>query len=233
MRGGLPAVVRGMSRRDWWFGPGRGAVPWWGTAAAAAGPALLLAGLIAAARLQPPASDPIANPVSVLAEPGAADRWVMSCTFAVVAACDVVVALALRPAARAGRAVLIVAGLSGMMVAVFPDHVGGSVIHACWAGAGFGGLVLWPVLARRCDPGAPWGLRPATSFAVTALLAALTAWYLVEQVRHGHQMGVSERAAGIAQTAWPLLAVLSCRRAAVPRRDRADPRGASPIRSDY
>lgn len=214
---GVPQVrARDLSKREWWFGGGAGPVPWWGAAAATAAPVLLLAGLVAAARSQPPGSDPVANTVSSLAEPGAADPWIMTATFVVVAACDILVALALKPAARAGRAVLVAAGVSGMMVAVFPEHLGGSVIHACWAGAGFGGLVLWPVLARRGDPGTPWGLRPVTSFAVTALLAALTVWYIVEQVQYGPQLGVSERAAGIAQTAWPLFVVLSCRRARTP-----------------
>lgn len=216
MRDVLRETGRRMRKREWWSGGGPVEVPWWGTAAAVGAPVLLLAGLAAAGRSQPPGADPVANPVSALAEPGAADRWIMTATFVVVAACDILVALALKPAARAGRTVLVAAGLAGMMVAVFPEHLGGSVIHACWAGAGFGGLVLWPALARRGGPGAPWGLRPVTSLAVTALLAALTAWYLVEQVRHGPQLGVSERAAGIAQTAWPLVVVLSCRRARLP-----------------
>lgn len=187
-------------------------VPRWGMVSAAAAPVLLLAGLSAASRLQPPQFDALNNTVSALAGQGANDSWIMTFTFVVVAACDIVTAMALRPAARAGRAVLVTAGLAGIMVAVFPEHLGGSLIHACWAGAGFGGLILWPVFARRTGPDVPWGLRPVTSLAAAAALAALTIWFAVEEARRGALMGVAERAAGVAQTAWPLCVALSCRR---------------------
>ena len=124
-------------------------VPWWGAVSAAAAPVLLIAGLTASARLQPASFDAFNSTVSSVAAPGAADSWVMSLTFVVVGACDVVTGLALRPAARAGRITLVGAGLADVLVAAFPTHLGGSLIHAWWAGIGFAGLTLWPVLARR------------------------------------------------------------------------------------
>jgi hypothetical protein len=199
----------------------QGEVPWWGTVSAAAAPVLLIAGLTAASRLQPPQFDAFRNTVSALAGEDANDGWIMTFTFVIVGACDIVTGLALRPAARAGRVVLVAAGLAGMLVAAFPERLGGSVIHAFWAGAGFGGLILWPALAWRRGPGVPWGLRPVTCAAMSAGLSALTIWFAVEEARHGAQMGMAERAAGVTQTLWPLCVVLSCRRA---RADRiADP----------
>jgi hypothetical protein len=56
-------------------------VPWWGVVSSAAAPVLMVAGWTVAAGLQPRAFDPVAQPVSVLAAPGAADRWVMTLTF--------------------------------------------------------------------------------------------------------------------------------------------------------
>jgi hypothetical membrane protein len=188
-------------------------VPWWGEASAAAAPVLLITGLAAASRLQPPQFDVFNNTVSALAGEGANDGWIMTFTFVIVGACVVVTALALRPAAWAGRIVLVAAGLAGMLVAAFPEHLGGSLIHAFWAGAGFVGLILWPTLAWRRGPGVPWGLRPVTCAAMTATLGALTIWFAVEELRRGGQMGVAERAAGVAQTLWPLCVVFSCRRA--------------------
>ena len=187
-------------------------MPWWGAVSAAAAPVLLLGGLTAAGGLQSPGFDAFNNTVSALAGTGASYSWIMTFTFVVVAACDILTALALRPAARAGRIVLAAAGLAGMMVAVFPEHLGGSLIHACWAAAGFGGLIMWPVFARRPGRGVPWGLRPVTCFAATALLSALTVWFAVEQARRGAHLGVAERAAGLTQTAWPVCVVMSCRR---------------------
>lgn len=195
-----------------WDEVSRGEVPWWGAVSAAAAPVLLVAGMMTAARLQSPAFDAIRNTVSALAGRQANDWWIMTFTFVVVAGCDIVTALALRPAAAAGRVVLVAAGLAGVMVAVFPEHLGGSLIHGVWAGAGFGGLLLWPALAWRRGPRVPWGLRPVTCFAATAVLSALTIWFAVEAARRGAQMGVAERAVGVTQTAWPLCVVLSCRR---------------------
>lgn len=192
-------------------------MPWWGTVSAAAAPVVLGAGVTIAARLQAPQFGAFNNTISALASQDAADNWIMTSTFVVVGACDIVTALALRPAARAGRIVLLAAGLAGMIVAAFPERLGGSLTHACWAAAGFGGLILWPVLARRHGPGVPWGLRPVTCFAASAALSALTIWFLVEEARHGAHMGVAERSAGYAQTLWPLCVVTSCRRA-----DRGD-----------
>ncbi|HEX6454253.1 MAG TPA: DUF998 domain-containing protein [Trebonia sp.] len=187
-------------------------VPWWGAVSAAAAPLLLIAGITVASQLQPPQFNALHNTVSALAGQGAADRWVMTFTFAVVAACEILTALALRPASWPGRVVLVAAGFAGAMVAVFPERLGGSLIHAFWAGAGFGALMFWPALAWRRGPGVPWALRPVACAVACAALSALLIWFAVEEAVRGGQMGLSERALGVTQTFWPLLVVFSCRR---------------------
>jgi len=191
-------------------------MPWWVTTAAAAAPLLLIAGLMTAAELQPPGFAAFSGTISSLAGQGANDSWVMTLTFAAVGGCEVVTGLALRAAALAGRAVLIGAGICGLLVAAFPERLGGSSVHAFWAGWGFAGLVLWPVFAGRRGASAsadvPWALRPGTCARVTVTLAALTVWFAAEQVTRGPTMGLAERTAGVAQTVWPLVVVLSCRR---------------------
>ena len=77
-------------------------VPWWGAVSSAAAPVLMIAGWTVAAGLQPRSFDPVADTVSALAAPGAADRWVMTLTFVVVGVCYFVTGLALRPAACRG-----------------------------------------------------------------------------------------------------------------------------------
>lgn len=72
-----------------------GGVPWWGVIAAAASPVLLVAGWTAAAELQPRSYDVLTTTVSALAAEGSADRWVMTLTFAVAGACEVITGLAL------------------------------------------------------------------------------------------------------------------------------------------
>jgi len=91
-------------------------VPWWGVISSAAAPVLLVSGWSAAASLQP-RFDQVADTVSALAAPGATDRWVMTLTFLVVGGCYIVTALALRPAGPAGRLILIIGALAGMLVA--------------------------------------------------------------------------------------------------------------------
>jgi hypothetical protein len=96
------------------------AVPWWGVASSAVAPVLMVAGWTVAAGLQPRPYNPVADTVSALAAPGAADRWVMTLTFVVVGICDVVTGLALRPARAPGRLILMAGGVAGVLIAANP-----------------------------------------------------------------------------------------------------------------
>jgi hypothetical membrane protein len=188
-------------------------VPWWGVVSSAAAPVLLVGGWTAAASLQPQ-FDPVAQTVSDLAALGATDRWVMTLTFVVVGCCYVVTGLALRPARRTGRLILIVASLVGMLVAAYPERAGDAypVPHIVTAVIGLAGLVVWPAWAWRRGPGVPWALRPAVAAAVVTALVALVLWFGIELILAAGQVGLAERVAGGAQAIWPLAVVLSCRR---------------------
>ena len=189
------------------------AVPWWGVFSSATAPVLLIGGWTLADALQPRSFDPVRQSVSSLARTGAADRWVMTAAFVLVAACYIATGLALRPAASAGRLVLAAGGLAGVLVAANPEAVAGSFsfAHALWAGVGFAFLTAWPLAASQRDPSAPWGLRPVIAIGAVFVIAALLAWFVVELVSGGGQLGLAERLLGIAQVIWPLLVVLSCR----------------------
>jgi Protein of unknown function (DUF998) len=186
-------------------------VPWWGVASSAAAPVLMVAGWTVAAGLQR-SFDPVAYPVSALAAPGAADRWVMTLTFVVVGVCYFVTGLGLRPARLPGRLMLMAALVAGVMVAANPEHAGNSlpVPHMVWGAAGCVVLVAWPVGAWRRGPAMPWGLRPAVSAGATAVLLALLAWFVAELITGGPQAGLAERVFGVAQALWPLMVVASC-----------------------
>jgi hypothetical protein len=191
-------------------------VPWWGVVSASAAPLLLVAGWSLAAELQPRSFNPVAGTVSALAAVGAVDRWVMTLAFAAAGACEVITGLALRPAAVPGRLILMAGGLAGLLVAANPEHAGGSLAHACWAGAGFAALVAWPGGAWRRGPSVPWGLRPAVSALAAGLMLGLLAWFLVELVAGGGQIGLAERVMGVTQAGWPLMVALSCRLSRTP-----------------
>jgi hypothetical membrane protein len=187
-------------------------VPWWGVVSSAAAPVLLVGGGTVAGRLQPPSYDAVADTVSGLAAVGAADRWVMTVTLVLVAVCELLTGLALRPAGAPGRLILMAGAMAGMLVAASPEHAGsGSLSHAIWAVVGFTALVAWPAGAWRRGPAVPWALRPGSSAGAVAVLLALLAWFGAELVLGAGQAGVAERILGAAQAVWPFVVVLSCR----------------------
>ena len=191
-------------------------VPWWGVASAAAAPVLTVAGWSVAGALQPRPFDPVTQTVSMLAAPGAADRWVMTLTFVVVGACDLVTGLALRPARVPGRLLLMAGAVAGVLVAANPLQPGTTipVPHMICAAAGCAGVVAWPAGAWRRGPWVPWGLRPAVSAGAAAVLLALVAWFGAELITGGGLAGLAERSFGGALALWPLAVVASCRYAA-------------------
>src|ERR1700722_19491768 len=85
-------------------------VPWWGLISAAVAFVGLVGGCTVATALQPSSFNWLAISVSSLTEQGVADRWVTIAAFAVTGACGIATALALRPAALAGRLILAAAG---------------------------------------------------------------------------------------------------------------------------
>jgi hypothetical membrane protein len=191
-------------------------VPWWGVVSAFLAPVLLVSGWTVAADLQPQ-FDPVRDTVSLLAAVGATDRWVMSLTFVVVGLCDAVTALALRPARRAGRVLLIAGSVAGLLVAVNPENLRGgfgSVPHFVLGVLGFALLTFWPLAASRSGPGQPWALRPGPAAVVVAVQIALLAWFGAELITAAGQAGLAERIAGATQALWPLAVVLSARLAA-------------------
>jgi hypothetical protein len=187
-------------------------VPWWGIVSSAAPPVLLAAGWTIGGSLQLLPYDPVADTVSALAGIGATDRWVMTLAFAMAGACEVVTGLMLWPARAAGRLVLIAGGLAGILVAVFPVHMGDGApgSHIAWATVGLAALAVWPAAASRRGPAVPWALRPGVSARVAVILLVLLAWFAVELITSAGQAGLAERVLGEAQSGWPFVVVMSC-----------------------
>ena len=188
-------------------------VPWWGVASSAAPPVLLVGGWTAAAKLQPHHFDSVRQSVSTLARTGAADRWVMTLALVVAAVCYMVTGLGLRPAASAGRLILVTGGFAGLLVAASPQPAldGFSLAHAVWSAVGFTLLAAWPLGARRRGPAVPWALRPSVATVAVGVIALVLAWFIAELIAGGEQIGLAERVLGEVQALWPLLVVLSCR----------------------
>ena len=189
-------------------------VPWWGVASSALAPVLLAGGWTLAAGLQPGSFDAVSGTISALAARGAADRWVMTLALAGTGACHVVTGGALRPAAAAGRLVLVAGGVAVVLVAAFPETAGGDVPlpHALWSAVAFVALAAWPLAACRRGPCVPALLRLGACAVAAGVLAGLLVWFGAELAGAGRQLGLAERAVAGAEAAWPLIVVLACRR---------------------
>ncbi|GAA3047466.1 DUF998 domain-containing protein [Streptomyces roseofulvus] len=187
-------------------------VPLWALVSSGCAPVLLIAGWVVAGHLEGSAYDPITQSISVLAAYGAPGFWVMTSALLGLGACHLLTACGLRVAVPAGRLALAGGGVASVLVALVPaPSSGGSLRHGSLAAVGFTLLALWPVLAARRDPTAPWGLRLVPALTATAFMGAGALWYVIETTRHG-PAGIAERLVTCVQSLWPLVVVASCLR---------------------
>lgn len=187
-------------------------VRWWTPLSALAAPAALIGSwTIAAARR--PDFHPVTDTISALAASGAPDRWIVTAGLAVTGCCHLLTAAGLTSAARPGRVLLAVGGVSTLAVAAFPlpaEH-GSSSAHAISATAAFVALSVWPAVAVRADAvgaGNPFR-RPVGYAAGGVLMVTLGAFGIA--LTQGRCVGLAERVAAGAQSLWPLAAVASNR----------------------
>jgi Protein of unknown function (DUF998) len=109
-------------------------VPGWGVVSAIVAPVLLISGWTFAAGVQRGTYNAVADTVSALAAEGAADRWEMTLAFLAAGVFEVVTGPSLRPAAAAGRLILMAGGVAGVLVAASPEPAGGGAGQCgiCW-----------------------------------------------------------------------------------------------------
>ena len=184
-------------------------MPWWGVASSVLAPVLLVGGWTVAAHLQPVPFDAVSRSISALAAQGMPYRWLITSALLGVGICNFITGLALRPAAEAGRILLILGGVCSMLIAVYPQHIhSGSPAHEAFSVAGVVVMTVWPVAASRPDPDAPYCLRPRVTYLAVLVNLGLLAWFTIE-LFNGPLLGLAERAVTVDQAVWPLAVVLS------------------------
>ncbi|MEK8106671.1 DUF998 domain-containing protein [Micromonospora sp. M12] len=199
------------------------AVPNWAVATAAAAPVLLVAGWTVAQARQPTGYDPIRDTISELAGQDATDAWIMVGALVLLGCCYLAVAVVLHAAGLPSRFLLAVGGVATIALVAFPARRSGSLSHGIAATVAVLALALWPAgsalrLPRGPDaahPRAaqpPWAFRRTVGLSATLVLLALFGWCAFE-VTSGSRTGLAERITAVAVSLWPLLAVLSARRA--------------------
>ena len=187
-------------------------VPWWALLSSGCAPVLLVSGWMIAALLHGPGYEPITQTISLLGVVGAPGYRLMTGVLIALGACHLLTAWGLRPAAVAGRVALGAGGVMAVVLAFSPaPRSGGSLWHGTVVTIGFTLLAVWPVMAAVRRGAAPWGLRPAVTITVSALMGLGGAWFLLELQLHG-AAGLAERALTTAQSLWPFAVVASCLR---------------------
>lgn len=199
-------------------------VPTWAVAAAAAAPVLLVTGWTVAGARQPSGYDPVRDTISELAGPDAADPWIMTGALVLFGSCYLAIAAVLHAAGLPSRFLLAVGGMATIALVAFPrPSVGGSLGHGTVATVAVLALALWPagtalwlprgpVVGHLAPLAPPWAFRRAVGLSATGLLLGLVGWFALE-VNVGSRTGLAERVTALAVALWPLLAVLSARRA--------------------
>ena len=195
-------------------------VPWWGVVSSLAAPVLLIGGWTLAAAIQPAPFDAVVRTISDLAALNTPHRWVMTAALVGVGLSHVVTAWALAPAAVAGRSTQGLGGLATLGVAAFPLPAGGgsSSAHTAAATVAFISLAVWPAFAwvpHRRVPEQPVAavLSLRVSAAATGVLLLAVGWFFAELLVGGDKVGLAERVAAGTQALWPLVVVLSLRKA--------------------
>jgi hypothetical protein len=188
-------------------------VPRWTVVTAGAAPALLVAGFLLAAMLQPVSYSPLRDTISALAAPGATDPWVMTAAIAAAGACYLLTALGLSPLRPAGRLALAGGGVATLAIAAFPTPLHGySGPHAVAVIAASTTMCAWPVLAAGGQHSARL-LRLGPNAAAAAVTFGLIMWFTLEI--NGGELGLAERCAAVAPALWLFPVAFGARRALV------------------
>jgi hypothetical membrane protein len=184
--------------------------PRWTLIPAALAPISLVGAWLVAGLAQPEHYDPIRQTISVLSGHAASDRWIMTLGLYGVSICQIVTAAGLSVARRA-RVLLVMGGVAGLGVAIFPQPMHGSgAAHMVFATLSVTLLALWPAtLGSRGSP--PLVLSMRGSAVVTVAFLGLLAWVFAA-AHGGGALGVAERVDTAIANSWPFVVVLTIRR---------------------
>ncbi|WP_157695264.1 DUF998 domain-containing protein [Nakamurella panacisegetis] len=190
----------------------------WVPISASFAPVVPVGAWLLAQHKQAPGYSAVSQTISVLAQPGANDRWIMTAGLFLLGSLQVLTAAGLTEAPVPARVLLGTGGTATALTAVFPQPQPGHVIAA---GAAFAAFALWPALARLPDH--------RMGIVASVLTVAALAWF-VSQLAGGGYLGLSERVLAAGEALWPLVVVLSLRAADRPAIAPSRAPSRSPIR---
>ena len=181
----------------------------WAAVSTALAPLAMLSAWLVAEALQPPSYSPLHSSISGLAALGATDRWIVTSALFLVGVCYFVTAACLPGQRAPSRIVLLIAGLSGIGIAVSPQPVQGTnPQHLIWTSVGAVAITIWPAFTVSRAPSPPLILRARAVAAVTAVSLVLLAW-LIAATQHGAALGLAERLVTGVQMTWAFIVALA------------------------
>lgn len=187
-------------------------MPRWTLLPAALAPISLVGGWLVAGLVQRDHYDPVRQTISILAGSAASDRWIMTLGLYSLGICQIVTAAGLSVARPRARMFLVMGGLAGLGVAIFPQPPHGSAAaHLVFATLSVTCLALWPATLGSRGPACPLVLSVRGSVLVTAAFVGLLAWVFAAG-HGGGALGVAERVDTAIENSWPLVIVLAIRR---------------------
>ena len=187
-------------------------ISWPAAVAAIIGPIQSVLGWVISAALWP-GYDPIAKTISDLAADDSPVQAIQTCFFVLGGTLSLIAAVYARSFSMPGRVLIFLGGLATYGFAYFttPSQDSSSEMHRLFAIISFVIFSAWPLFAMRFDNGYPWVLRPVGVILATAIMTAVSLWFLATWTSpDATNVGLAERVVATMQTGYLSLVILVC-----------------------
>lgn len=187
-------------------------ISWPAAVAAIIGPIQSVLGWVISAALWP-GYDPIAKTISDLAADDSPVQVIQTSFFVLGGTLSLIAALYARSFSMPGRVMIFLGGLATYGFAYFttPSQDSSSELHRLFAIISFVIFSAWPLFAMRFDKAYPWVLRPVGVIFATAIMTAVSLWFLATWTSpDATNVGLAERVVATMQTSYLSLIILVC-----------------------
>ncbi len=185
-------------------------ISWPAAVAAIIGPIQSVLGWVISAALWP-GYDPIAKTISDLAADDSPVQAIQTSFFVLGGTLSLVAAVYARSLSMPGRVLIFLGGLATYGFAYFttPSQDSSSEMHRLLAIISFVIFSAWPLFAMRFDKAYPWVLRPVGVIVATAIMTAVSLWFLATWTSpDATNVGLAERVVATMQTGYLSLVIL-------------------------
>jgi hypothetical membrane protein len=180
--------------------------------AAIIGPIQSVLGWVISASMWP-GYDPVAKTISDLAADDSPVQAIQTSFFFLGGTLSLIAAVYSRSFSMPGRVMIFLGGLATYGFAYFttPSQDSSSAMHRLFAIISFVIFSAWPLFAMRFDRAYPWVLRPLGVIVATAIMTAVSLWFLATWTSpEATNVGLAERVVATMQTGYLSLVIIIC-----------------------